>query len=139
MAVVSLASTLTPASGATLRTGTAGTAIAAGEVVYLNNATNRLERAVANAAPAAAAAVGVAINSAALGQPVQYVERGDLLAVGTVKPGQVYLVANVAGDLAEGTDDLTEDTSYVTVVAVGLTASSIRVGLLVSGTVLNLT
>lgn len=138
MAVVSLPSTITYAAGALLRDGTAGVAIAAGEVVYLNASTGLLGLADADASAAAAAAIGIAVNSAAVGQPVKVLYEGTITNTGAIiKQGQTYVLANVAGDIAEAVSDLTEDTSYVTSLGIGQTTTSIKIKINVGGVVLN--
>lgn len=138
MAVQSLPATITYAAGALVRTGTAGVAIAAGEVVYLNSATGLLGLADADASAAAAAAIGIAVNSAAVGQPVTVLYEGTITNTGAIlKQGVNYVLANVAGDIAEGVADLTEDTSYVTAIGIGQTTTSIKIKINVGGVVLN--
>jgi len=70
---------------ATVRTGTAGAAIAAGEVCYRDTADQRFKLADADASFIDdVTEVAVAINSAAAGQPI------TLAAVGNINMGSVF-------------------------------------------------
>jgi hypothetical protein len=138
MAVVSLPTTVLPGADAVLRQGTAGVVIAAGEAVFLDATDNRYKLADADASAASAAAVGIAINSAQIGQPVYLVTEGTLTGASGLATGQTYVLANVAGDLATALSDLTEDTSRVTFMGIGLSTTSLRVKVVPSGVVMNL-
>ena len=106
------ASSVVAGAGAPTKTGTAGATIAAGEVVYLDTATTgKWQLADSDAATAAArglgANVGVALNSAALNQPL-VVQTSGLVTVGAVltagtayylsaTPGKICPLADVTG------------------------------------------
>lgn len=137
MAVVSLPTTVLASSDSIIRDGTAGVTIAAGEVVYLNSATGRYALADADASAGASVAIGIALNGAAAGQPLKILVDGTLTVASGLKAGQTYVLANVAGDIAESVSDLTEDTSYTTFIGIGLSTTSLRVKPLAGNTVLN--
>lgn len=138
MAVVSFPTTLYPLSDAVTRRGTAGAAIAAGEVVCINSSTGKYEPADADAAGKYVAA-GIALNSAGASQPVEIALSGRLEGLSGLKPGSVFCLSNVAGDVCTVySTDLTEDVSYVSVVAIALSATSILLCIVSSGVVLNL-
>lgn len=137
MVVVSLATTVTAGVDAEIRQGLAGETIVAGEVVYLN-AAGRYMKALANGTAIQAEVVGIAINGAGDGQPLQVVVKGTVNGLTGLKPGSIYALANVAGDVADVySTDLTEDTSYVSVVGVATTATAMKVGVVNSGVKLN--
>ena len=121
-------------AGAPTKTGTAGATIAAGEVVYLDTATTgKWQLADSDAATAAArglgANVGIALNSAALNQPL-VVQTSGLVTVGAVltagqavylsaTPGKICPLADVTGGdyfvllgLATSTSVLALDVQY---------------------------
>lgn len=99
-------------NGAPTKTGTAGAAIAAGEVVYLDTATTgKWQFADSDAASAEArgqtANIGIALNSAAANQPI-VVQTGGAITLGAVltagtayylsdTPGKICPVADVTG------------------------------------------
>lgn len=106
--VVTAANVQPGATGASQTTGTAGAAITAGQVVYLDSATSTYKLAKANVV-AASAPVGIALNSAATGQPVTVLTAGPITAGATLAPGIGYYLSptNAGGicpvaDLATG-------------------------------------
>lgn len=115
-------------SNATTRTGTAGAAITAGDVLYLDTTMKLAQADTATKA----AAVGIALNDAASGQPVVYLVSGGINPGATVAIGTVYVVSdNAAGAIAPVADLASED--YVTILGVGTTTSRIEVNINVSG------
>jgi hypothetical protein len=109
--VITAASVL-PGSGAPTKTGTAGAAIAAGDVVYLDTATTgKWQLADSDAATAEARGqtsnIGIALNSAAANQPVTVqtggpITLGSVLTAGTAfylsdTPGKICPLADVTG------------------------------------------
>jgi hypothetical protein len=138
MAVVSLATGIRAGSGAATRSGIFGETVVAGEVVYLSASTGKYLKASANVSAAAAAVVGIALNGGADGQPANIITGGVATGLSGLKAGAVYCLANVAGDVCDDyNSDLTEDASYVSVVAVATGATSLLVRPIVSGVVLN--
>lgn len=138
MAVVSFGATIVPFSDTITRRGIAGAAIAAGEVVAIDALSSKYAPADADDANRRNA-VGIALNSAAANQPVEIAVSGRLGGLSGLLPGSVYVLANIPGDVASAyAADLTEDVSYVSVVAVALTASTILLCICASGVVMNL-
>jgi hypothetical protein len=85
----------------------AGEAIAAGQLVYILAADSKAYLADANVSAAVAACVGMAVNSAAIGQPVGYVKTGEV-TVGAIfsaagKPVYLSDTAGKAGDITDAT------------------------------------
>ncbi len=112
-------------TGATTTSGTAGATITAGQLVYLDSVTSTIKLADANASQATAACVGVALNGAASGQPINYATAGDVTIGGTVTIGGIYVVSATAGGLAP-VADLTS-TWYTKVFCIGKTASIVTI------------
>lgn len=137
MAVVSLSTSILASADSLYRDGTAGVTIAAGEVVYLNTATSRYALADADASAGTSVAVGIAMNGAAAGQPLKILVDGTITNATGLKAGQTYVLANVAGDIAEALSDLSEDTSYVCFIGIGLSTTSLRVKPLAGNVILN--
>jgi hypothetical protein len=81
-------------------TGTAGAAITAGQVVYLNSTTNTIFPAIANAATLQTP-IGIALNSAAAGQPISYTASDTAFTPGyaTSVGETTYLSAGTAGNV----------------------------------------
>lgn len=105
MADISItASDVVAGSGAPTKTGTAGAAIAAGDVVYLDTATTgKWQLADSDAASAAArggtANTGIALNSAAANQPL-VVQIGGPITLGSVlTAGTAYYLSGTAGKI----------------------------------------
>ncbi len=122
-------------SSANLLRGTAGVAIAAGDVVYLDPADNRYKLADCDAAAAEARSPSAfAVNSAAPGQPIAVQQGGDLtLGAATLVAGTTYYLSPNPGKIAPLADVLVGD--YWTVVGIARSASVLRIGFLESGVV----
>ena len=111
------------ATGSTVRTGTAGAAIDAGQVLY--TASSEMVLAQADTSTKATA-VGIALNDAAEDQPITYLVSGGIDVGCTLTVGQVYVVSdNAAGAIAPYGDLASED--YVTILGVATTAANLQV------------
>jgi len=120
-------------SGSTVRAGTAGETIVAGDVLYLDSTTSTLKLALADTA-AHAAAVGIALNGGAAGQPVTYLAAGGINpGVGeTLVLGTCYCVSdNAAGKIAPIADISSE--KYVTSLGFATTTTRIEVDINATG------
>jgi hypothetical protein len=96
--------------------GTAGGTITAGMPVYVD-ANQNLQAADADD-ETMAKAIGIALNGASNGQPVDYCYRDTNLNVGgTLAVGQTYAVSTTAGGIAPESDLLAGD--FVTPIGVG--------------------
>lgn len=119
-------------SGATVKGGTAGATITAGQTIYKDSTvSDKLKPADADASLAAATIVGVALNGASLDQPVDYISKGGLNPGGTVAVGTIYLASPDAGGIQPHGDLLAGD--YVSIIGVGTTTSRIEVNIQNSG------
>lgn len=118
-------------TAATVRAGTAGATITAGQPVYIDSAaSNQIKPARANA-DTTSRAVGIALNGAASGQPVDYISKDDDFTVGAASMaiGDILIVsAGAAGGIAPASDATTG--TYVTIlgVAKSTTKAKIQVG-----------
>lgn len=117
-------------TGAIISTANAGETITQGQPVYINSSDKEAYRADADASLAAAAAVGIALNSASNGQPIKY-QTGGTITLGTGTEGVVYCVSATAGGIAPVSDLTTGD--YVTILGVGNDASGLIMNLNATG------
>jgi hypothetical protein len=138
MAVISLPTTTYPDTNASTRKGVAGEAISNGEIAYLA-ADGKWYKAEADSTITVAAAVGICVSTGVAGGSTVILTEGTVLGASGLKAGQTYILSNVAGDIADGVADITEDTSYVTFLAIGLSTTSLLFQPLASGVKLNLT
>lgn len=93
------AANVAPGTGASLSTGIAGAAITAGQKVYFDSATRTYKLADCNSATAAARSPsGVALDNAAIGQPITVANSGPVTIGAALTPGLgYYLSANPGG------------------------------------------
>lgn len=120
------AASVKPDSDAVTGTGTAGVAITAGQVVYLNRTTGKLELADADVLTSSKVA-GIALNNAALDQPVTYQTGGTINIGGTVVVGTVYVASPTAGGVAPWADLLAAD--FVSILGVASTTGKIKLAI----------
>lgn len=106
---------ITPANvvaskGATTRTKTAGAAIDAGDIIYIDPADNRFKLADADAE-----GIGnirnfyMALNTAAVGQPVSGMSEGEVTLNAALTAGVSYYLSPNAGAMAPRADVLAGD------------------------------
>ena len=120
-------------SNAVTKDGTAGVTIVAGDVLYKDSTDSDDLKLSINATEAPAAAVGVALNGGADGQPIRYQTSGDHNPGGTVVVGEVYFVSPTAGKFAPDGDVAIAD--YRTSLGIGTTSSNIKLRIQVGGVV----
>ena len=118
------AANVVPQAGSTIKSATAGVAIAAGQPIYINTTTNQAELADANAL-ASAEVAGIAVNSAAAGQPVSYVSNGPVALGSVLTTGAVYVLSSTAGGLAPVAD--LSSTEYTSILGVASSATVLAV------------
>jgi len=126
---------ITPANvlaygGAPTKDGVAGETLTAGQTLYRKAADGKLYKAAATSA-ALAAAVGVALNGGAAGQPVKYCEGGGLNPGATVAVGTIYGVTDTAGGIGPVSERAAAD--FITILGIGITASRINLAINASG------
>lgn len=115
-------------SSSSVKNGVAGATITAGQAVY-EDATdsNKLKLADANASSATAACKGIALHAALSGQPIAYIDGGDL-GVGTIlTAGTIYVLSATAGGIAPAADLTTG--WRTTILGVATTTSNLKVNL----------
>lgn len=115
--------------------GVAGATITAGQVVYLETATNKLKLADNNATDIEVrTARGIALNGAANGQPLGVVRSGEVTIGGTLVANVAYYLSDTPGgicavaDLAPG--------EYPTMLGMAKTTTSLDVHIYTTGGVL---
>jgi hypothetical protein len=97
--VITAASVLSGA-GALVAHGTAGAALTAGQVVYLDEATSTYKLSDSNSATAAVRDVdGIALHAAASGQPIAVHTRGPITIGATLVAGQTYAASETPGGI----------------------------------------
>ncbi len=120
---------------ATLKTGTAGEAISAGQALYVDSTdSNQLKLAKHDGTEAEADAIGIALADAADNASVTYITAGELALGGVLTKGVVYGLSATYGALAPITD--TGSADYVTVLGVARSAGTLEVRIIASDTVL---
>lgn len=128
MATYSITPSAVQPTGPTL-SATAGVAIDAGELIYLDaNDGNKAKLAV-NSSAAAANVVGMAVNTAAQGQPVSYSTSG-LIAVGAEKfdgQGMLLVLSDTAGAAMDAAD--AADGEFLTVIGYSTSESQIQLAI----------
>lgn len=117
---------------ATVREGTAGATITAGQPLYEDSTDGyALKPAQADTA-VKAKCVGIALHGASDGQPVKYISAGPLNIGATLTVGQVYVVSAAAAGGVAPYGDLTT-AGFVTVLGIATTASNLQVDIQVGG------
>lgn len=130
--ITQTATSVVVGTGAQKAEGIAGGTVAAGNPVYKDSAdSDKLKAADANASTAAAAAVGIALNGGASGQPIEYQTSGNINLGATLAVGTIYVVSANAGGIAPSTD--LAQNWRTTVLGVATSSSILKMGLLVSG------
>ncbi len=108
----------------------AGAAITAGDSLFIAT-DGDVEPAQHDVDAASAQCVGIALNDAAVGQPVIYQVTGDINVGATLVVGETYVVGAGPGSIAPVADIGTGD--FSTIIGVAISASTLRMGILPSG------
>ena len=118
--------------GATFRDGIAGGTITQGMPVYEDASdAKKWKAADANVSAAAAAVIGIALNSALAGQPLR-IQTGGIIAIGsTVAIATIYILSANAGMIAPSSDSAS--TWFTTILGVALTTTTIQLAIKASG------
>lgn len=122
-----------PGSGAAYTYGSAGVAITAGQVCYLDATTNTFKLADANATVATATVKGIAMHAAEIGQPLTLQRSGDITlgAAAAMLVGGLYVLSSNPGMVAPSADLAIGH--WTTLLGVATTAAILRLQLLSSG------
>lgn len=126
---ITAANVVAAAGEATTRSVTAGATITAGQAIYLDS-SNEAQLAHCETSATTAAVIGIALNGAADGQPLQIATAGQLDLGATLTVGKIY-VLSTAGLIAP-VDDLTT-ADYVTIIGVADAADNIVLSIKASG------
>jgi hypothetical protein len=129
MAAISITSTAVVAgSNATRDSGIAGETITAGQPVYLAAATNRWMLADTNSATAEARiAKGIALNGAAVNQPVAVIKDGDLTVNAVLTKGVGYYLGGTPGAIVPVADLTTGDYTCFLGIAKSTTVLALKI------------
>jgi hypothetical protein len=101
MADISItAGSVLPSSAASLASGTAGEAITAGQAVYVDSTDSGKIKLADNDVLAKIGCVGIALNGASAGQPVDYCTRDPQFTLGgTIASGVSVFLTSVPGGI----------------------------------------
>jgi hypothetical protein len=113
-------------SGAKKVSGTAGASLTAGQVVYLDSATDTYKLADNDSATAdVRVPVGITLHAAGANQPITVLTKGPITIGATTAVGVVYCLSSTAGGICPSADIGTGD--YNTIVGIGTSTSVIDV------------
>lgn len=103
------ASQVSPSTGVKIENGTAGATIVAGDLIFLDPATNTYKLFDANLTAANTEQPRIALNSAAAGQPVAATAQGTVTLGAAAAPvqGTPYFASGTAGKLCTAGDLVT--------------------------------
>lgn len=130
------ASSVVAGTGVPTKTGVAGAAIAAGDIVYLDTATTgKWQLADSDAATAEARGqtgnIGMALNSAALNQPIVVQTEGKVTVGAVLTAGTAYYLSDTPGKLCPVADITGGD--YFTLVGLAASTSVLNIDFQYSG------
>lgn len=122
-------------SGSSISHGTAGAVTTAGQAVYLDDATGRYLLADNNSATAEARVPdGIALNGAAVGQPIAVLTRGPITIGGTMTAGVAYYLGDTPGGICPVAD--LSSGEYPTIIGIATSTSVLSVKIQSSGVAL---
>lgn len=122
-------------TGARIVYGTAGVALTAGQVVYLDEATNSYKLSDSNSATAAVRDVdGIALHAAAAGQPIAVHTRGPLTIGATLVAGQTYALSETPGGIQPVAD--LGSGEYPTIIGMAISTTVLNVHIQSAGVAL---
>ncbi|MBX5010890.1 hypothetical protein HJB67_13090 [Rhizobium lentis] len=134
--LVITAANVVAGAGAPTKTGIAGAAIAAGDIVYLDTATTgKWQLADSDAATAEARGqtgnIGIALNSAAANQPIVVQTEGQVTLGAVLTAGTAYYLSDTPGKLCPVADITGGD--YYTLVGLAASTTVLNVDFQYSG------
>lgn len=122
-------------TGVTTQKGTAGAAITAGQVVYLDTSTGKYALADADDVPAGGfARLYIALNGAADGQPLSVLQSGQVAMGSVFTAGTSYYLSDTPGGIAPRADLATGDS--VSLLGVAVSATNLDFRPIISGVTL---
>lgn len=126
------ASAVVAGSGASIVSGTAGATITAGQCVYLDASDTKYKLADCDSGTSAVRdVVGIALNGASDGQPIDVILQGDLTLGSVLTGGIPYFLSPTAGGICPIADIAVGD--YYTIVGIAKSATVLAVKILPSG------
>jgi hypothetical protein len=115
-------------AGAVTENGSAGEAVTAGQPVYKDPTSNKYMKADSNSATVAARqARGIALNGAALDQPLVIHRAGDITLGAVLTPGTAYYLSDAPGGICPLADVGTGE--YVCQLGIAKSASVLAVNI----------
>ncbi|MBN8987422.1 MAG: hypothetical protein J0H42_04200 [Rhizobiales bacterium] len=112
--------------------GTAGEAIAAGKTIYLDPTSHKYMLADSNSATVAARKPdGIALNSAALNQPINGMSDGDLTLGATLTPNTPYYQSDTPGGICPIAD--VGSGEYLCQIGIAKSSTVLSVGIQATG------
>jgi len=135
MALAVTATGVLSRSGATTTAGTAGATITAGQAVYLdaNDSKWKLAQADGTAAEAGSGGLGVALNPASDGQPIDVITAGNWYAGAAATEGEDYYVSDTPGTLDDRGEHDINAGAYSSLVCRGLANGDLRMAVSYTG------
>ena len=117
----------------TIVRGTAGAAVSAGQAVFADPTANYLIKpAQANSQTPANNVVGIAVDTAAAGQPIAYASAGDIQFNAAFTQAGVYMLSAAnPGGIAPTSDLVTGN--YATLLGIAISPSVLRLGITLTG------
>lgn len=139
LAIPASAGNLTVTAGSVLKQvgastkSIAGATITAGQAVYFDTSTGtwKLAQADGTAAEAGSGGLGISLNGASSGQPLEVQTSGTINPGATVVVGEIYVLSDTAGSIAIEGDNATTD--YVSVLGIGTTSAQILLAPIYAG------
>lgn len=128
------ATSVVASTDATTEIRPAGAAVTAGQVVYLDAATDTYKLADADGAAALRVPRGICLNGAAIGQPVQIITKGSLTIGATLTGGVAYALSATAGAICP-ISDLTTG-AYPAFLGIPTSTTVLKVNITESGLVI---
>lgn len=115
--------------------GIAGVAITAGQVVAFDSSVGTVKLADVNSASVwQRTPIGVALNTAAAGQPVVYQTGGDITVGGTLVAGTAYYASGTPGGVRPQADNITGD--YPALLGLATSTTVLRIGINAPGVII---
>jgi len=127
------AANVVPDSGASKESGTAGTAITAGAVVYLDNSTTPPTYKLCDSNDSTSVnARGIALNGGASGQPISVMTDGTVTIGASVTNGNIYILSATAGGLIADVGDLASGW-YPVIIGIATSSTKLKLSFFQTG------
>ncbi|WP_442580720.1 hypothetical protein ACSBOB_01585 [Mesorhizobium sp. ASY16-5R] len=114
-------------AGAEIEHGTAGATETSGQALYRDAADSRLKVSDNDGTAAARKVRGLALNSAANGQPMAIIRRGPVTIGGTLVAGTTYCLSSTPGAICPQADVASGDD--VVIIGVAMTTAILNVAI----------